>query len=521
MVLRHLSSLFLLVLLSGCLEEIGNLDKDFSVELSPEIALPLIDSRLFIDDFSSELEDVSITADQDGTIVLELEKFLFEEVAETYFDIPNQTSPIINFSGLSSGGVALNGTFVESTSDVLAIEPDQGERIDVLRLKGGTMSLIVNSSYTVDTEVLFSINNLLIDGIPFQESLNVTPGNNSIDFDLTNSLFNLTLDGAQFNQLSYDVQLTLTRDGDVVLPSQSLEAYFQIQNPLFQLIIGESDLRVIDSQVGTESVNILRNLNFSNFRLEDPTFEVVVENSFGVPFEIDVQYLRFKDADGTNHDLTGDIISDLTQIDAPIDTQLGESITSTFEVNTSNSNLPDFLSNIPTEISYSASASYPGSGSKIFVLDTSKLSVTGKVHLPLYGSVMNMVLEKEFDFDGSLFDDAISGSLLFDIENSFPIEMGLLLEFEDSQGNTILTLLNDDPVLVPGAQVDSDGRSSESAFKEREIALSESDIEILRSAQNLRIYILLETSDNGTVPVRILNSDFIDLKIGVKAELVL
>ncbi len=519
MIVRLLSSLFIVGLFTGCLEEIGEInEKEFELGVSPEVALPVIDSRVFVNDFSDELDSVIVSTDPDGTIVLSYMDQLFSEVAENYFSVPGQTSPIVTFSGLSSGGMPLTGTIEETKSDILEVEPDNNERLDLVRLKGGTIRLVVNSSYTVNTDVTFDIPNLLIEGVPFNESISVAVGNNMFDYNLTNSTFSLVLAGSDFNKLAFDVTILLSANGDVVLPAQSLEAYFEILNPEFQLIVGESDFREIENQSGTEPINILQNLTIEDFQLEEPSLQILADNSFGVPFEIDIQSLSIKDRDNQTHPLTGDPIDNPQIFAAPPGTEIGTTVSSVIDINYQNSNLSDFLSNIPTEVSYAAVASYPGGTEKIFVLDTSKIEISANVRLPLYGRIMNLRLEKEFDFSGSVFDDAIAGSLLFNIENRFPLSLGLMVEFYDGTGTKILTLLQDDQELVPSASVDGDGRSTSPAVKEREIILTDEDIVTLRTAESIKVFILLETSDNGAVPVRILDIDYIDLKIAVKAE---
>ena len=511
-----LSFVAVFFLFSSCLEELGQLDNDFQFEQEPELAYPVVDSRLVIDDFSDEIDDVTIESEADGTVVLSYSTDIFEEIAETYFSISSQTSPIVNISGLSSGGVPLTGTLSASAGDVMVVDPDNNERLDLVRLKGGTIRLRVNSSYTVTTSVTFDIPNLLMGGSPFVQQMDIVPGTNFFDIPINTATVNLTLDGMQFNQLAFNVDLLLTANGDQVTSGQSLEAFFRIIDPEIQFLVGESDARVIETQTGTEPIDVLSDISFDDFVLEEPALQLEVRNSFGVPFEIDLTSLTMTDVDDQNYTLTGTIIDDPIMIGAP--TVTGQSAITNISVDGTNSNLSDFLGGIPKELSYAASASYPGGNAKIFVLDTSKVKLSGGVRLPLYGSVMNLVVDKEFDFDGSVLEDLSEGSLVLDISNRFPLELSLTLQFLDDLDNTLVELLTSDPVLVPAAPVDGDGRSTAEELKSREIVLQASDLEQMQNATKIRALIGLETSGGGSQSVRILETDFMDLKIGIKAK---
>jgi len=275
--------------------------------------------------------------------------------------------------------------------------------------------------------------------------------------------------------------------------------------------------------LGIHTVNFIKNPGNIDFTLLEPSIKINIENSFGLPFTVNINTLSTMDYLGNTRDLQGSVLTtdNPYTIQAPSIDNMGTSLTSTINVNYQNSNISDLLSSIPSKISYGVTGSISGGLSKVYILDTSKIVISAEIDLPLYGSVRRLFFTKSLDFDGTIFNDVSEASLVLNTENTYPLAVSMYTIFKDSTGNVLTYLLQNDPAITLAAPVDSRGVSTGMMEKEQLIALSSAQVINLRAARKLELIFFLKTTQEGAVPVRITDKDYVHVHIGIKGQVAL
>jgi hypothetical protein len=93
------------------------------------------------------------------------------------------------------------------------------------------------------------------------------------------------------------------------------------------------------------------------------------------------------------------------------------------------------------------------------------------------------------------------------------------LYFLDQFGQTLEVLIPEgDQRVIAAAQVDSEGLVTDPTVKVTQIELEKSKIDLIKDTKTLRLEAAFNTSENGNVTVKILDSYKLNIKIGVQTE---
>lgn len=510
---------------SACLEEIEDISKGRvstgNLEINPSVSLPLIDTRIDISDISGSLDSLGLEMSEGdfGTVVLKYSQSVFSGVAEDYFNVEDQSSPNILITGIDSQNLSGSGEYQFSEEGTVIVGDLGTEKLDSLLLKGGNIIVHIFNSFDADVTATFSIPELEFDNTPYTESFNLVNGENTRSRSLDNGMFDFTQGGTEDNQLSYKIEGTIYFDNTVITPDQRLEVYFEIVDPGFKGIYGESIDRELLNQQGSQDVNFFQNNTLDGFTIQEPSLSVTLENSFGVTLMTDINEISIVDKNDNVVSLSGSFLDDNNpfSLQGPGLNEIGESVTTTYTVSHENSNLNELISLVPKRFVYDARG-YVEAGQNLFVLDTSKVNVTAEVVLPLFGSINNLAYEETFDFDGSVFNNIDLAKFTFTIDNKFPFQANIELYFLNDQDVILDSFFNDDPELFAASPVDVNGVSTEVQTKVITLDLTRERLQILESATKINLVLHLSTSEGGTVPVRITWNDYINIQAGMEGR---
>ena len=512
---------FSIPLVSSCLEEINDLDKIKSeLDISPKLAFPIIDSEIYFSDFKSKLDSFQLNTGEFGTIVLSYQHEIFKARAEDYFAFENQSTPVIQITGLDSYGQSLYTEFNVSKTEIYTVNNVSIDRLDSLRLKGGQLAIFFYNDLPADITAQLTIPGLTINGIPFQEVIDVSSGSGFWKFDLNNTFLDLTKGGTTFNEIEYTLDAIVRSNGNVVVPSQRMEVFFEIQSPEFTALYGEADSRVLESQTGTQTVNVFNNTDVLEFAIEEPAITVHIDNSFGASFDASLQAVNVKGKNGDVKSLSGEVMATINPMNVagPTIGEIGQSVRSSVTINTINSNINELVSIIPAEIQYNASGFLLGGTGKMFVLDTSTVRVTGKVDLPLFGRVKGLVINKNVAFNGQDLDILDHAELVMKTANTFPLGIDLSLAFLDADSAVVEYIDSGELELIASPPVDINGVSQLSADRLVTLELANDRIARITRATSIDLIMVMNTSGNGDLPVRITENDFLKVNIGLKGK---
>ena len=104
------------------------------------------------------------------------------------------------------------------------------------------------------------------------------------------------------------------------------------------------------------------------------------------------------------------------------------------------------------------------------------------------------------------------------VDNGFPLNTELQLFFVDATGQILDVLIEGDPTIMDAAPVDADGIVTASVEKLIQIELDAEKINNIQNATTILMEATFNTTDNGNVSVKMLDSYKINIKIGLQTE---
>jgi len=520
--------LALSLLLWGCLEQIGDLDKVEEYTWNPNFAVPIANSTFGLVEFLEDPEvDEYITTDPDGLIIFTYEDQFESQEAASYIEIPDETfSESISFSPplLIQLPILLEIETTESFD--FTLDSGEGDEIDSALLNSGSLQVDLQADFPASGEVSFIFNSILENGQPLERihTWSFTGQQPVVDIsniiDLSNLKLDLTEGGTTTNSFQFDVTVKLLYDLQTVLPTNSISIDVQLLDASFDSAYGLFASRDIDSDPETIDLEFFESLVEGSFYLDAPSISLTFENSYGIPIGVDLDNLSFSNATETQI-LTGTITESQQIIGAPNIDQIGESVISTITIDNTNSNIPDLVSMLPTEVTYELSGTVNPAGlnQRTFVLGSSVVDIGLNVELPLIGRISDLKIEEEFEFDGSTTLDDFNYALFkITVENGFPLGAEIQVHFLDQFGQELDVLIDGDQNLIGAAPVDGQGLVTESNTMITEVEFDLDKIDAVRDTKTLLLEVSFTTTDDGNVSVRFLDSYEMTVKMGMQVE---
>jgi hypothetical protein len=520
--------LALSLLLWGCLEELGDLNKIEDYVWNPNVAIPIANSTFGLVEFleDPEVEDY-IGTDENGLIIFSYEDQFESQDAASYVEIPDETfDASIQFPSPILIQLPIDITVSTTESFDITLDNPEGDEIDSALLSGGNIALDIQANFPASGEVTFIFHSALENGVPLQRTYTwgFTGQQPVLDIsdiiDLSGFKFDLTEGGTTTNSFQFDAMVTINYEGQPVLASNSLDLNVQILSAGFDSVYGLFATRDIESDPETIQLDFFESLLEGSFYLDEPSISLEFGNSFGLPIGVDLGNLTFSNATETQN-LTGSVTMSQQIIGAPDFSQIGETVISSIIIDNTTSNLPDLVSMLPTEITYQLSGTINPAGlnQHTFVLGTSKVDIGLKLELPLIGRISDLKIDQEFELDGSTtFDDINYALFKITIANGFPLGAVMQVSFLDQAGQVLDVLIDGDQNLINAAPVDDQGIVTESEIKVTEIEFDKAKIDAVLDTKTLLLEVFFTTTDDGTVSVRMLDSYEMNVKMGVQTE---
>ncbi len=261
---------------------------------------------------------------------------------------------------------------------------------------------------------------------------------------------------------------------------------------------------------------------------ENPRFRLIVDNSVGVPIGIDLYNVSaYYASTNTTIDLEFEPGSTPFIIKAPKLNELGKTITTTIQVDSTISNLNELTNSNISQFRFSASALTNPPGSDLtgnFVLDTSKLSVDYEIELPLNIRIEDFKLEDTVEFSLTGFNveqmDFEINSLEIKIltTNWMPIDINLQVLMVDSAYNVLDSLFNaDNTNILPSGNV-VNGIVTLPSEEEVTVHVVSDNFEAVKETKYLIINATIESTDEGQTPVKLYSHYSIDFRVSLSLD---
>jgi len=405
-----------------------------------------------------------------------------------------------------------------SDSFVFDMDFEDDAEISFIDLSAGNFVYSFESTVNTVLELTLEIPQLLNEmGFAFTEVIQIenttSIGPQSFSLSLDNYSFDFS---GSVNQLQVDYS-------SHIVGTDAFESYNQ--NDEIHLSIGVEDLdfsyiegyfgqmeNEIDEDVLDLDVSVLEDIA-SGIHLESPNLRFTVDNSIGIPFEIDLNMMGVNE--GETILLNGPAM------------EIASSATNLIDFNNTNSQLSDLIALNPTEIFYSGTVlSNPAgnTGEINSISSGTNITIGFEMDLPLHLRIEDAIttdtLTLDFGDDSeeeSSNDYIESLQLKLHTENEFPLDVDVTILFTDSVSGLVLDSLNLE--LLEAAEVDEEGRTISANIYDSNITLDADQIDALFNANRALLDIKMNSYDSENIAVRLYTDYEFIIGVGALVEL--
>jgi hypothetical protein len=514
------ASFFSFILLTGCRKDPAGPRWDV------DLVAPLVNTSLTIADL---VPDSLLEADADGDLTLVYRSELFGLRLDTVL-----TGPDTNFAYAQVMPVSGNlpaGFVFPATNDITRFDLEDLSLTE-LRVRSGSLSIDVRNQNAGIFIGTFSLpGSTTSDGLPFSIQRTIPAasggqvGSYQEGFDLSG--FSFDLRGPDYDdvntlstQLQYQVDPQAVSDVPVV-QGDSLVAVVGYNDVIPAYAKGYFGMRTIDIDDDGTALDLFSSITAGVLDLDQVTATVTVTNGIGADVQVHLDQLRgLNTRTGTAVDLLHPITTGPINLNRALD-QGSSPLPSTYTalLDNANSNIDEFLENLPDSVLYRGTIDVNplgnvSNGNDFFYYE-SELRAGLDVEVPLRLIANGLTLEQVVtpDLPGTTEGHAIrSGVLHVLASNGFPFEAVLTLDILDANGAVVGSF----PALgtIASGMLGGDGLVSAATASRVDVEVPGNAMDLLYLYERVRIRAAFTTADQ-TQHLRILDRYKLDLRLTV------
>lgn len=525
--LRHSRKnlLLLLSVILGAQSCINKEDFDFNelagVKAGPSVAVPLLYGKLSIEDLLPKDSLAFVQPDKDGLIHVVFNDTLRSASIHDLFLLPqlnhSEEYPVL-LNVLNPDGKQV----VVEDRELLNFKFGDAD-FETIKLKEGKATVKGGSSLDSPVDLTVTFPTLTKDGSPLVIKLVLSPGSlfkkATTEEDLAGYKVDFSSFGTGENFLPVEIKAETENSGGSAQDFQSLISFDLLINGLkFSLITGDFGQPEVQLPSGEIPIEIFEKLfSKGKFELKEPLISFNILNSNGIPLRVFANTLQAGNSQNEILDLQ-------TNPALPFDIQypsvIGETALTTLQV----SNSKEVLDMAPSFITYGLSGRLnPAPATELnFITDRSEIAVVLNADFPLWGYVEGISLSDTMPLNLTDLEktEMNNASLRLVIENEFPLEGQLQIEFVNGNHDVLETLFTGDfESVLPASTVNSNGELASPGKYSKDIEISPEKFDRILKAQKMiiRANLLTSRGPDGTFPhVKIKSGYKLNVNLGVK-----
>jgi hypothetical protein len=526
---------FLSILIFSCVkrDDFDRFSKIKGIELDGTYGIALFNDKIAVEDFFGELSDLGqIIVNPDGYLSYIAGAFSTSLIGNEYIQIPNQNlNGTISFpnAAVNTFNAAPVGSSVQdSASETWSFNITSIE-LDSLIYKAGALVINVNSSFTIPISISFKIEDLYrANGAVYQETINVPAlSTRQANLNLTGCKSDFTLKGTDHSKLKVTTTISASKSNitDNISIFQNLSFTLDIQNQEFSKIFGYFGQQGMNFPTSTLALSLFNNTSSTgsgNINIVDPRINLYFDNSFGMDIQINTisPFLGRTEA-GSTINITG--FSLPLTLNRP--TVFGGISRTPRILKEPEVNLKTLADAPVKEIDFGASASInPGGVTKNYALDTSRVVLITEIEIPFHGTLNDLQIESSTSFTPPEQADIIDFvEIKLIVENTLPLGLHFQIYFTDDNDVAKDSLFKtvDQQNLIPASSINTQGITTNAGVKTSILRMDQALLKKLKDAdvKNIRIKVRANSSQGGSVPVKIFPEYGITLKAGMRTRI--
>lgn len=521
-------SILTLLLLAGCIgDDLQNVKLD---NWSPEIAVPLVYSNLTIRDILDETDTEIIVIDENTRqVALVYTDELISIDANDLLALPEfDVEQSISFTQVQIDQLVQTGSFTLNNDQQADFSSETDMKLESITFEDGIIDIEITSDIDVSGTLEIEMPEFMRNGQPLKRSIpvNYSSGQTVItdQINLNNYRVDLTSGAQGYNQFGIEYTFHADYEGQNVSVTDLLNIKTTFSKLKFLRLYGDIGKIEFFNDAGEVVLDVFNNSEGGFFQLTNPQIVFTINNSFGVPVDIEIeQFTSTNNRTGNTQNLLLTNFTNPFGINSPAIGDEGQTAQTTLEINPGNSNIGDLIQPAPQTLNYEVeSVSNPGSSTSPvnlpnFVTNLSEISLETEVILPLEGLAHSFVLADTLDFNlGDNFERIDSFSLRLAINNGFPLGTKVQLYFLDANLQVVDSLFNGATPIFSPARINNDGIVTNPVETTTDIGYGVSKTENIQAAEFAAVRAELETKDakQGQI-IKILDSYNIEVQLGM------
>lgn len=503
----------LLLFQFSCVKEKFSQDEiSKTIDYETTIATPIgYKTTSFQDIFAENISSGELTEDEYGLLWFRFNKEFLSLSASDLLDYPVFSD---NYSIVNNTGSALDlnppGTnVIINQSLYMDFGYSQGtntEEIDSILLNNLDLDITVILAVPVNANLKITFPGITYHGIPYTKNLILSSTNSFADLmEYTIHLDNQTINK---NRLQIDFALTLNSSSAVLAVNQNIvDVAIQFSNIDFQAVYGYIGQHTINSAIEQIMIDLNNSQLSGNFNFDHSSLDIVSENSFGVPFQFNLNNYIYSSYDSQNQVIEQyQLVANLSDIVAFSGlNQLGDTINDTTAINSGPIKLyfQDFYSTISGALN--ANSNPDGKADYNFVLKDSKLNLSSQYSVPFWGYTSELSMQDTVAFElrnffANNFYNISRLLFVLNFTNALPINSLTQVYFCNNTGTKLDSMFVTPQLIEGSSNADGNGKVGENINPAVKVEFLEDRIGKIENTSYLIIKTDLETIDADKIP---------------------
>ena len=504
-----------LLLASSCqLDEFDMNDLSEEKEIGQGWAAPLIKGELSTQDLLETFDSTNaINSEADGLLYLVYKDSLYSRTAKDEVELPNQDYfdllykvpyTINNFTG--------SRTETKDTTHKIVFESD--EQLDSIITDRFTLKQHVTSDIEHDIEITITYTDIIKNGEPLVDNINIPASEIPYDEELTEDLTGYTIqthsfDTSEHKYFRMHYEVTINGTGNDLNEGEEVSIQTMIEDVDMQSAYGYIGQDTLMLKEGDIPLNLFFDAQEGKIEFAAPELKFLIENSYGLPIQIELKDAKaYTQGNSDSTDIMFEDSANIFDINYPRFSQneIGETKKDTVKISNNICNLSEALSTNPTHIKFTSRGKSNPNGPEAynFVTDNSQFKVFSELYLPLHLRAKGFSLKDTMELDmsdilGEDTEEIKEVITKFKTINGLPADVDFQVYFLDSTYQMVDTLFNPgDRPVIESATTDIEGVVASSTEKTAEMVFNENDINRLKDVRHAIFEAGLSTEDFET-----------------------
>jgi hypothetical protein len=497
-----------------------------------DIVSPVATSSL---NLSNLFPDTLLTANSDGSLKIALETDLFRLTADTLLKLPDTTfenmyvPPFVFPGQYFTYNPGDNINFLPSNEVTFDIA--NGVKLKEAMIHSGKLHVEIFNPLRQPTIFTCSVSSATFNSValsvtmPMPAGTQAHPAYRDTFIDVSNYHVNFTGQaGNKSNTVIQNmaIQISPLATMDTMKYGDTLRTNITFIDLVPQFGRGYFGTQTLQLGPDTTVFDAFNQISSGSLNLDAANIQLQVTNEFGIDLRSNILFLQSLNPQNATIALNGPSIGSSFNVGRA--TATGNPAAPVIPYNKTltytelNSNITQFIGNLPRSISYSLSSQLNPlgnvSGYNDFAYYGTSLSAHMKAEIPLKFSANNIVLRDTTTFDISSLNEQIDnineGKLRLRAINSYPFNLTLTGMLLDENNHVIETLISGPGNVILAPSVGPNGASIGTHETWLEIPFDKGKLESMKKARKIAYYIQFNTT-NQPGSVTFMNTDKLDL----------